>query len=188
MDVDMILYLGRHTMETALLLSLPILLVCVVAGVVISLFQTVTSIRDMSLTIAPKLIAVGITSLLFGNWMLQMLMKFTTEIFSRKSSKNTDLRSGSAVCFSSDPKGRFRRIIRDGYSRLRKNFQGTGSLSRGFRPRKGISETFSMRFVQKHFRRVIFLIPARLRKRFCSAPPHIVPVRKSSGTRKTFRP
>ncbi len=70
-------------METALLLSAPILLVCVFAGIIISLFQTVTSIRDMSLTIAPKLIAVGFTALLFGNWMLQMLMKFTTEIFSR---------------------------------------------------------------------------------------------------------
>jgi len=83
MDVDMVLHLGRHTMETALLLSAPILLVCVFAGIIISLFQTVTSIRDMSLTIAPKLIAVGFTALMFGNWMLQMLMKFTTEIFSR---------------------------------------------------------------------------------------------------------
>jgi flagellar biosynthetic protein FliQ len=83
MDVDMVLYLGRHTMETALLLSAPILLVCMFAGIVISLFQTVTSIRDMSLTIAPKLIFVGITTLMFGNWMLQILMKFTIEIFSR---------------------------------------------------------------------------------------------------------
>ncbi len=83
MDVDVVLYLGRHTMETALLLAAPILLVCIFTGIVVSLFQTVTSIRDMSLTIAPKLIAVGITSLLFGNWMLQILMKFTTEIFSR---------------------------------------------------------------------------------------------------------
>lgn len=83
MDVDSVLYLGRHTMETALILAAPILLVCIFAGVIISLFQTVTSIRDMSLTIAPKLIAVGVTALLFGNWMLQILMKFTTEIFSR---------------------------------------------------------------------------------------------------------
>ncbi len=83
MDVDMVLYLGRHTMETALLLAAPILLVCMFSGIIISLFQTVTSIRDMSLTIAPKIIAVGFTAMLFGNWMLQILMKFTTEIFSR---------------------------------------------------------------------------------------------------------
>lgn len=83
MDIDTVLYLGRHTMETALLLSAPILLVCIFSGILISLFQTVTSIRDMTMTIAPKLIATGVTALLFGNWMLQILMKFTTEIFAR---------------------------------------------------------------------------------------------------------
>ena len=83
MDVDTVLYLGRYTMETALLLSAPILLVCMFSGIIVSLFQTVTSIRDMTLTMAPKLIATGVTTLLFGNWMLQILMKFTTEIFSR---------------------------------------------------------------------------------------------------------
>ncbi len=70
-------------METALLLSAPILLVCMFSGIVISLFQTVTSIRDMTLAMAPKLIATGVTALLFGNWMLQILIKFTTEIFAR---------------------------------------------------------------------------------------------------------
>jgi len=83
MDVDTVLYLGRYTMETALLLAAPILLVCMFSGIIVSLFQTVTSIRDMTLTMAPKLIATGVTALLFGNWMLQILMKFTTEIFSR---------------------------------------------------------------------------------------------------------
>ena len=81
MNIDLILYLGRHTMETALLISAPILAVCALFGILISLFQTITSIRDMTLTMAPKLIAAGITALLFGSWMLQVLMKFTTEIF-----------------------------------------------------------------------------------------------------------
>jgi flagellar biosynthetic protein FliQ len=81
MNVDGVIYLARHTMETALLISAPILLACIISGVVISLFQTVTSIRDMTLTMAPKLIAAGIATLLFGNWMLQTLIRFTTEIF-----------------------------------------------------------------------------------------------------------
>ena len=81
MDIDYILYLGRHTMETALLVAAPILLVCMFSGLIISLFQTVTSIRDMTLAMAPKLIAAGLTAMLFGNWMLQMLIRFTTEIF-----------------------------------------------------------------------------------------------------------
>lgn len=83
MDMDTVIYLARHTMETALLLSLPILLACTVAGILISLFQTVTSIRDMTLSMAPKLIICGVVALLFGNWMLQILIKFTTDIFSR---------------------------------------------------------------------------------------------------------
>jgi len=83
MTVDSVLYLARHTLETALLLSAPILLACMVSGILVSLFQTVTSLRDMTLTMAPKLIAAGLTLLLCGNWMMQLLIKFTSEIFSR---------------------------------------------------------------------------------------------------------
>jgi flagellar biosynthetic protein FliQ len=83
MDADYILYLGRHTMETALLISAPILIVCAVMGIIISLFQTVTSIRDMTLTMAPKIIGAALTALLFGHWMLQVLIKFTLEIFTQ---------------------------------------------------------------------------------------------------------
>ncbi len=77
MDSSFVLYLGRHTLETALLLAAPILLTCMVVGVTVTLFQAVTSIRDMSLTIVPKLMAVGAVMLLFGSWMLQVILKFS---------------------------------------------------------------------------------------------------------------
>jgi len=83
MDSSFVLYLGRHTLETALILSAPILLTCMVVGIVITLFQAVTSIRDMTLTIVPKLLAVGVITLLFGGWMLQVILGFTSEIFSQ---------------------------------------------------------------------------------------------------------
>lgn len=83
MDVDYILYLGRHTLETAVLLAGPILVVCMVTGLLVSLFQTVTSLRDMTLTMVPKLLAVAVTALMFGNWMIQILIKFTHEIFNQ---------------------------------------------------------------------------------------------------------
>ncbi len=83
MDVDYILYLGRHTLETAVLLAGPILVVCMVTGIAVSLFQTVTSLRDMTLTMVPKLFAVAVTALMFGNWMIQILLKFTREIFNQ---------------------------------------------------------------------------------------------------------
>lgn len=82
MDSSFVLYLGRHTLETTLLLSAPILLTCMVVGIVITLFQAVTSLRDMTLTIVPKLLAVGVVTLLFGSWMLEVIIRFTNEIFS----------------------------------------------------------------------------------------------------------
>jgi len=81
MDSSFALYLGRHTLETALLLAAPILLTCMIVGVVVTLFQAVTSIRDMSLTIVPKLLAVGVVMLLFSGWMLQVMLRFANDIF-----------------------------------------------------------------------------------------------------------
>jgi flagellar biosynthetic protein FliQ len=82
MDSSFIIYIGRHTLEISLLVAAPILLTCIIVGVVVTLFQAVTSIRDMSLTVAPKLVAVGFVALMFGGWMLDLLLKFTVEIFS----------------------------------------------------------------------------------------------------------
>jgi flagellar biosynthetic protein FliQ len=81
MDSSFILYIARYTLETTLLLCAPILITCIVVGVVVTLFQAVTSMRDMTLTIVPKLLAVGIVTLLFGGWMLQVTVRFTNEIF-----------------------------------------------------------------------------------------------------------
>jgi len=53
-----------------------------VVGIIVTLLQAVTSIRDMTLTIVPKLLAVGVVTLLFGSWMLQVLLRFTNEVFS----------------------------------------------------------------------------------------------------------
>jgi flagellar biosynthetic protein FliQ len=83
MDSSFVLYLGRHTLETALMLSAPILVTCLVVGIVITLLQAVTSIRDMTLTIIPKLLAVGAVMLLFSSWMLQVTLRFTLEIFAQ---------------------------------------------------------------------------------------------------------
>jgi flagellar biosynthetic protein FliQ len=81
MDNTFALYLGRHALEVALLISAPILLTCMIVGVLITLFQAITSIRDMSLTVVPKLLAVGAVTLIFGGWMLGIMLKFTNEIF-----------------------------------------------------------------------------------------------------------
>ena len=81
MDTTYVIYLGKQTLETALLVSAPILITCMVVGIILTLFQAVTSIRDMSLTVVPKLIAVGFVTLLFGSWMMSIMLKFMNDIF-----------------------------------------------------------------------------------------------------------
>jgi len=81
MDSSFVLYLGRHTLEVALLLAGPILVTCMGVGVIVTLLQAVTSIRDMTLTIVPKLLAVGAVILIFGGWMLEVILRFAHEIF-----------------------------------------------------------------------------------------------------------
>jgi len=81
MDSGFVIYLGRHTLETALMLSAPILITCLVVGLVVTLLQAVTSIRDMTLTIVPKLLAVGAVLMICSNWMLQIMLSFANEIF-----------------------------------------------------------------------------------------------------------
>jgi flagellar biosynthetic protein FliQ len=81
MDGNFVLYLGRHMLETALLVSAPLLIVCLVVGMAVSILQAVTSIKDMTLTIIPKLVAMAVATLVFGGWMLEVLLKFTTEMF-----------------------------------------------------------------------------------------------------------
>jgi len=63
------------------MLAAPIFIVCLVVGIVVTLFQAVTSIRDMTLTIIPKLLALGAVMLLFSSWMLQVTLRFTMEVF-----------------------------------------------------------------------------------------------------------
>jgi len=81
MDSSFALFIGRHTLETALLVSAPILLTCMIVGIAVTLFQAVTSIRDMTITLIPKLLALGVVTLIFSGWMLQVTLRFTVEIF-----------------------------------------------------------------------------------------------------------
>jgi flagellar biosynthetic protein FliQ len=57
------------------------MITCLVVGVAVTLIQAVTAIRDMTLAIVPKLLAMGVVGLLFGNWMLQVMLRFFVEIF-----------------------------------------------------------------------------------------------------------
>lgn len=86
MTPEMVITLARETIMTALLLSAPPLLIGLVVGLIISIFQAVTQIQEQTLTFVPKLIAVLLSLLIFGPWMINMLMGFTVNILGNLSS------------------------------------------------------------------------------------------------------
>ncbi len=59
------------------MVSLPILAVSLFVGVLVSVFQAITSVQEMTLTFVPKLIGVGLVLAMFGSWMLTTLVSFT---------------------------------------------------------------------------------------------------------------
>jgi flagellar biosynthetic protein FliQ len=77
----MVLDLGRQAMMTAIKLCAPVLLLGLVVGLIVSIFQAVTQIQEMTLTFVPKLIAVAIGLIIFGPWMLSTITSFTTSVY-----------------------------------------------------------------------------------------------------------
>ena len=67
-------------MKVVMLLSLPILLFGLVAGVVVSIFQAATSINEMTLVFIPKMIAVGVGIVLLFPWMLGTIIDYTQNL------------------------------------------------------------------------------------------------------------
>lgn len=65
--------------------SAPILLVSLSVGLIISIFQTVTSIQEQTLTFVPKIIAVFLTLILLGNWVLTQITEFMNRLWSNFS-------------------------------------------------------------------------------------------------------
>jgi flagellar biosynthesis protein FliQ len=78
-----VLEIALMTMVVALKLSAPILIPALVIGFVISLFQSMTQIQEFTLAFVPKLIGVGLSLLVSGNWMLHTLITYTEELFAR---------------------------------------------------------------------------------------------------------
>lgn len=81
MNEDMVLYLGKRTLEVALLLGAPVLAVTLVIGFITGMLQAVTSMRDMTMGMVLKLAAVGLTLIFSGSWVMQVAKGFTMEIF-----------------------------------------------------------------------------------------------------------
>jgi flagellar biosynthetic protein FliQ len=81
MTQQMVIDLAQRALQLIVLLCAPVLLTGMAAGLAVSLFQAVTSIQEMTLTFVPKLVAVFVTLLVCLPWMMDLAVRFATELF-----------------------------------------------------------------------------------------------------------
>lgn len=74
--------ISRQAVYTIILTAAPLLLTSLIVGLIISIFQTVTSIQEQTLTFVPKILAVFAVMLLVGAWMLNNMSSFMVELWS----------------------------------------------------------------------------------------------------------
>ncbi|MGN0430529.1 MAG: flagellar biosynthesis protein FliQ [Acetatifactor sp.] len=82
MTVDVVMDIAREALLLILKVSLPVLLVSMVIGLIVSIFQTVTSIQEQTLTFVPKVVGIFLTLMLLGDWMLNSMANFAVELWS----------------------------------------------------------------------------------------------------------
>jgi len=80
MTHEFVVSIGRQAIELTLMLSAPMLGFGLVVGLLVSLFQAVTQIQEMTLTFIPKILAVMLAMVLFMPWMLRVMLSFTAKV------------------------------------------------------------------------------------------------------------
>lgn len=81
MSHALIVDLARNAIMLALLVAGPMLIVALLVGLTISVLQAVTQIQEQTLAFVPKLVGVSVVFLLALPWLMQLLVKYTTELF-----------------------------------------------------------------------------------------------------------
>lgn len=81
MTENVIMDIFSQTLVLIIKVSAPMLLVSLVVGLIISILQTITSIQEQTLTFVPKLLAIFLTLMLVGNWILTNLKEFVQELY-----------------------------------------------------------------------------------------------------------
>ncbi len=81
MTPDTIVTLGQQALKVTALLSGPLLLGALAVGILVGMFQAVTSINEMTLSFIPKLIVVAVILMFAGSWMLDVMVNYMHQIF-----------------------------------------------------------------------------------------------------------
>ncbi|MDE6313153.1 MAG: flagellar biosynthesis protein FliQ [Lachnospiraceae bacterium] len=85
MTVDVVVDIAKATLWNIIITSAPVLLVSLVVGLLISIFQTATSIQEQTLTFVPKILAIFLSLMLLGEWMLNNMSDFMVELWNNFS-------------------------------------------------------------------------------------------------------
>jgi len=81
MNQDTVVNLASQGMSLALKIAGPLLLVALVIGLIVSVFQAVTQIQEQSLSLIPKIVGVAVVVVVLGPWMLGQLVSYTTSLY-----------------------------------------------------------------------------------------------------------
>lgn len=76
-----VIELGRQAIEVTLLVSAPLFVAALATGLIISIFQAATQINEMTLSFVPKLVAIFVTLVLAGPWMITVITDFMRRLF-----------------------------------------------------------------------------------------------------------
>ncbi len=82
---DAVLDIARDAIYTIVIVSAPLLLISLIVGLIISIFQTVTSIQEQTLTFVPKILAVFVAMMLLGSWMMNTMIEMVQTLWSNFS-------------------------------------------------------------------------------------------------------
>ena len=80
MSGDLVIQLGQEALMIVMLVSAPMLGLGLLVGLMVSVFQATTSIQEQTLAFIPKIIAVFVAILIFGPWMLRIMVEYVTRI------------------------------------------------------------------------------------------------------------
>jgi flagellar biosynthetic protein FliQ len=81
MTPESVLTLAQQALQVTLLMAAPPLLAALLTGLLVSVFQAATQINEMTLSFIPKLLAIFVVLVLFGPWMLGILLDYIRELF-----------------------------------------------------------------------------------------------------------
>jgi len=81
MSIDLIMAIANEAIKVTLLLSAPMLVVGLIIGLVISIFQAVTQVQEMTLTFVPKIVGVMVALIIALPWMINIIITYTQNLF-----------------------------------------------------------------------------------------------------------